>query len=246
MVNFRCNYHISRILRRHVAFAGLSVNVRLNSYNVCQLADKSIISLSGADSYKCLQGLITNDIRCLYSSQVAKKPHDCLYSFVLYPTGKVLADIFIYDKDKDKATSVDSSESEAQPHLVSPKHGRLFIECDDKNLEKVLRHLKRHKLRSDVNIDVVEDLSVWSAFPSQISESIHIDTTSVTFEDSSIFLVDDPRIDCHYRLLGRNISEVESLFEKLSTKHALKIKKVSQDEYVSYRCALGKYLRSIR
>lgn len=227
--------NLLRVLQRQVTFADLPLIARFSSYNACQLVNRSVIQIEGVDSYKCLQGLITNDIRCLYSDQIVKSPRDCLYSFVLHPTGKVLADIFLYDKDK--ASTVEHSESDSES--IAAKRGKLFIECDDRSLEKLNRHLRFHILRKDVTFKVVDDMYIWSIFPSAKFESENLNTASIVSSNDRSLLVDDPRIQNHYRIIADK-TNAEMLLDKFSKKHKLDIKKVSHDDYTNYRCLLGR------
>ena len=94
------------------------------------LAERSLISLTGADVRTFLQGVITNDIRQL-------SPKEPLYACLLNPQGKILFDFFLYDTGDALLLDVWSDWAEA-----------------------LLKKLTMYKLRSDVALQVESSLGV--------------------------------------------------------------------------------------
>ncbi len=97
--------------------------------------DRAILTLTGADRKKLLQGLITNDIGKL-SQGVG------LYAALLTPQGKYLHDFFISEDDDT-----------------------LYIDCEYKRLADLFRRLMMYKLRADVDIkDCSDNYTIFASF----------------------------------------------------------------------------------
>ncbi|MBL6621228.1 MAG: folate-binding protein YgfZ [Rickettsiales bacterium] len=90
------------------------------------LSDRRLIEITGSDSKKFLQSLITNDIYKLS----AKNP---LFSCLLTPQGKFLFDFFIYEINS-----------------------RIIIEINNKFFEQFIKKLNLYKLHTDVEIIAIE------------------------------------------------------------------------------------------
>ncbi|PVH93302.1 Aminomethyltransferase folate-binding domain-containing protein, partial [Periconia macrospinosa] len=115
------------------------------------LPSRRLVSLSGPDAAKFLQGLITNN--------VDKNRESPFYAAFLDARGRVLWDVFVW----------------VYPELTA-KEGdwACDIEVDGGELEALLKHLKRHKLRSKVNIKIVEEseMGVWAGWGLSSADSI--------------------------------------------------------------------------
>ncbi len=96
------------------------------------LSDKFIFSIRGKDSYKFLQGLITNDIYAL-------KDNGILYSLMLTPQGRYYAEIFLYHDEE-----------------------KIFVEVPLLRKEEIMRKFLIYKLRSDVYFAEEEYRVFWS------------------------------------------------------------------------------------
>ncbi|KAF2688323.1 Aminomethyltransferase folate-binding domain-containing protein, partial [Lentithecium fluviatile CBS 122367] len=127
------------------------------------LLHRRLISLSGPDASKFLQGLVTNN--------VDPERQIPFYAAFLDARGRVLWDVFIW----------------VCPELVA-KEGSwtCYIEVDGGEAEALVRHLRRHKLRSKVTITPIEetDMSVWAAWGVQ-PDRLH--------SEQLIALLPDPR-----------------------------------------------------
>ncbi|RKP22624.1 hypothetical protein SYNPS1DRAFT_5860, partial [Syncephalis pseudoplumigaleata] len=104
--------------------------------------DRSLVQLSGEDSVKFLQGLITN-----HMSTIATGGSGFNAAF-LTPQGRLLADIFIYPRN-DGVTF---------PRPV------FLIDGPATERDAILAHLRKYKLRAKVNIEPVDAYAVWSAW----------------------------------------------------------------------------------
>lgn len=95
------------------------------------LRHRRLVSLTGAEAAKFLQGLITND--------VDPKSYRPFYSAFLDARGRMLWDIFVWPQESET------------------KEWGCLIEVDGGEAEGLMKHLKRHKLRSKIVIKLVED-----------------------------------------------------------------------------------------
>ncbi len=101
--------------------------------NNIPIKDRAVLTLSGTDRKKFLQGLITNNIE-----KIAE--NSALYAALLTPQGKYLHDFFISEVDDT-----------------------LFLDCERDRLPDLLRRLMMYKLRADVEItDCSEKYSVFA------------------------------------------------------------------------------------
>ena len=99
--------------------------------------------ISGKDSGHFIQNLITNDIQKCNENSI-------IYSCLLTPQGKFLADFFIFNID-----------------------GIYFFETNKKFYNNLLNRLKIYKLRSDILIDEVKSLYSYSIF------NLHYETDNI-------------------------------------------------------------------
>lgn len=122
--------------------------------------DRALISVSGRDTFKFLQGLVTNDVSHLEKQwettkrvidtfdqqgedeKAADTPPvmapvpDAFYCAFLNPSGRMIAPVFIY------------------PNIVPPDttHPHVLIDCHKGNVEGIMSHIKRFKIRSKVKL----------------------------------------------------------------------------------------------
>ena len=104
--------------------------------------------ISGKDNKAFIQNLITNDIQKCHEGLI-------LYSCLLTPQGKFLADFFVFNID-----------------------GVYYFETNEKFFNNLLGRLKIYKLRSDIIIEEVNNLYSYSIFNLNY-ESDHI----INYED---------------------------------------------------------------
>lgn len=150
---------------------------------IARLSHRHLVSLSGADAAKFLQGLVTNNVN--------PDNHSSFYTAFLDARGRVLWDVFIY----------------VLPERVRETgQWECYIEVDETEKEALKKHLKRHKLRSKVKIEDVEDIHVRALWG--------IDPTALDAADA-VLIIQDPRGPDGrlYRVLGRiqdkNLSSVQ-------------------------------------
>jgi folate-binding protein YgfZ len=99
----------------------------------CQLANRGILRLGGADRRAFLQGLISNDIELCTKERA-------IYAALLTPQGKFLHDLFIIE---------DSDE--------------FLIDCEAARMDDLLTRLKAYTLRAKITLeDAREEFAVWA------------------------------------------------------------------------------------
>ena len=98
----------------------------MSAANIARLTDRGVVSVTGRDSEKLLQGLITNDLE-----QVAPgaTPYPALHAALLSPQGKILFDFFV----------------------VRVADGYL-LDVDRAKAAELVKRLSMYKLRADVAI----------------------------------------------------------------------------------------------
>jgi folate-binding protein YgfZ len=107
------------------------------------LKNRSVIQISGADSQKFMQGLISNDINKI-------SEENAIYALMLTPQGKFLYDFFICQRA-----------------------GVLLIDCNKEKLPEIIKKLSMYKLRSGVKIeDVSQFYEVISILGDKVFEII--------------------------------------------------------------------------
>ncbi|KAF3483445.1 uncharacterized protein GIQ15_02769 [Arthroderma uncinatum] len=114
-----------------------------------RLTNRSLISLSGIDSTSFLQGLITQNLAVPKNSPPVTSP---FYAAFLNSQGRILNDVFIYPSHA--ANSASSGELEME----------YLIEVDKEHAASLLKHFKRHKLRSKLKFRALDEgeRSVWA------------------------------------------------------------------------------------
>lgn len=110
------------------------------------LSSRRIISCSGPDSPKFLQGVITQNILPPASSSSSSVVAAGSYGAFLNATGRVLHDVFIY-RDPRGSTPGES----------------FLIEVDAAEATRLERHIKRYKLRANFAVRLLDpgEVTVW-------------------------------------------------------------------------------------
>lgn len=99
------------------------------------IPNRAMIHVAGADAFKFLQGLITNDMRLL-------ETQDMIYACLLTPQGKFLYDFFIR---KDGAGFIIDCEGGARA-------------------ESLLKKLTQYKIRANVTLALQDNVPVYQIF----------------------------------------------------------------------------------
>lgn len=117
------------------------------------LNNRSLIKIEGDGMYDYCQGLMTNDIFRL-------KTEKSLYTMILNSKGRVLYDCLVYYMND-----------------------HLLLECDKDAASDLTKYLKMYLLRRKLDINILDNISVWALFSS----------TPITMELNSFTVFNDPR-----------------------------------------------------
>ena len=125
-------------------------------------SNSRFFKISGKDSKAFIQNLITNDIeKCNDNAMI--------YTCLLTPQGKFLADFFIFNLN-----------------------GSYFFEVNDKFYNNLLAKLKIYKLRSNIEIEEINEFFSYSIF-------------NIDYDSQHIILYNDPRnINLGKKLILKN------------------------------------------
>ncbi|CAI5487260.1 unnamed protein product [Closterium sp. Naga37s-1] len=146
-----------------------------------RLRSRGVIRFDGRDAINFLQGLLTNDVSTFLQQPppvaspipTPNQPasvHPPIYSALLSPQGRFLYDLFLYRPPHSDAVSSQLDPTGAGPDTGNPDAPELLADVDVANLDDLLAHLKKHKLRANVSFaDVSSDVAVWAHFHSRLS-----------------------------------------------------------------------------
>ena len=102
--------------------------------SITSLPDRGVIAVEGDDRVAFLQGLVSNDVS-------AVRPDQAVWTALLTPQGKWLADFFIVDDGT-----------------------RLLLDCERQQIAELVQRLSRYRLRQRVTLQVEPDLTVQVAW----------------------------------------------------------------------------------
>lgn len=123
-----------------------------------------MIAVTGPDSLKFLQGLLTNDMRLLSAPESPtnptppSRPLKPLYAFMLDIKGRVTHDVFVHHASSILGDTVPTA---------APKH-TYFLDIDRAAVPDLVQHLNRIKLRSKLVVaDVSESITPFAVYGGQ-------------------------------------------------------------------------------
>ena len=163
----------------------------MTTSNYFNLADSKFLSISGEDRGNFLQNLITNDIHKCDST-------NSIYSCLLTPQGKFIADFFIIDHKNT-----------------------YLIETHKKFAEDLIYKLKIYKLRAKVEINIVNDLLSLSIMKN--NDLLQSETDLLLFKDprneklgNKVFVAKNKfkEIEKKYNLIEDNFEKYRELLIK--------------------------------
>ncbi|KAH0366569.1 Aminomethyltransferase folate-binding domain-containing protein, partial [Aureobasidium melanogenum] len=132
-----------------------------------KLSTRRLISLHGPDAPKFLQGILTNNVN--------PASHSPFFAAFLTAQGKVLHDVFVYPT-LGSTFHAEHNKTEDPGYLV---------EVDEQQTSNLLKHLKRHKLRSKFQLRLLEEgeLDIWAAWREDQKWTPH---TNISGEGSNV------------------------------------------------------------
>ncbi|KAK5113719.1 hypothetical protein LTR85_010736 [Meristemomyces frigidus] len=167
--------------RRRLYSSSISAPAPPPPSGAAKLTNRRLISLHGEEAQKFLQGLITNNVHL--------ESRAGFYAAFLTAPGKVLHDVFVYPT-LGSTWHKDVNKSDEQGFLV---------EADADEVEALLKHIKKHKLRAKFKLRLLEqgELDVWSAWKEDERWTAH---TQGSFDDGTLGLT-----DCRAPGMGRRL-----------------------------------------
>ena len=153
-------------------FASSNAPPKPPTSGLAALPSRHLLSLSGPDAAKFLQGIITSNV-------VAKDGNprsDPFYTGFLNATGRVLHDVFIYPYQK--GPGLPSGDAVDRAYL---------IEVDANQSTTLRQYLKRYKLRSKIALQALSpgEATVWQAWDDKSSNAVNLQTNEsrIVFQD---------------------------------------------------------------
>ncbi|TKY89662.1 hypothetical protein EX895_001447 [Sporisorium graminicola] len=164
-------------------------------WKVAKVPHRGIVEVSGRDTVKLLQGLVSNDVKALESSKSTPTSPPLVYAGFMNPQGRMLADVFVHRQ---------------QP--LDDGSPRWLLDLDSRTLPSLLSFIKKFKLRSKVKlVDVSSEYSViqaWSSSgspsPTELTDKLSADPRCPTIGLRGVL----PAADGLH--LGQSVSAVES------------------------------------
>ncbi|KAK4241665.1 hypothetical protein C8A03DRAFT_12033 [Achaetomium macrosporum] len=206
---FTCRGCLTRLARQHQqcrAFSGSvprhAAPARPSPAGLAQLSSRKLISVSGPDAAKYLQGVITAN---LFPGPPGPNPplrSDAgFYAAFLTAQGRVLHDVFIYRDVRDTSNP--------------PGHSWL-LEVDAAEADRLQKHIRRYKLRARFDVRLLDDGEgqVWQAWDDNPSSSISqlSNLGSSSSNSNSMITIPDTRApNLGYRVLTFSPSTPNSL-----------------------------------
>lgn len=185
-----------------------------------RLTNRRLIALSGPDAAKFLNGLITNN--------VDPKRTEPFYAAFLDARGRMLHDVFIW----------------TYPNMHSQKEmigGRgmgdwaCYIDVADNEVQALVKHLKRHKLRSKIDIRIVEETveKEGNDFEDPQVWAIWGDHKAISDSYESIVTFKDPRF------ITDQVTMQRSLLRPVGTSNPANYDNASFKDYTKLRYRYG-------
>jgi folate-binding protein YgfZ len=144
------------------------------------LSSRQLLSLSGPDAAKFLQGLITSNV--LAKDGVPRA--DPFYTAFLNATGRVLHDVFVYPYQKGPGLPDGTSSDRAY-----------LLEMDAGQSATLRSYLRRYKLRSKIALQPLtsDDATVWQMWDDAVPTDPSSDAPSTLTSNDSRIVFRDPR-----------------------------------------------------
>lgn len=170
-----CRACVSNLSRpRFITTSTSTVQPRIKqppSSGLAPIPTRNLLSVSGADASKFLQGLTTGNLIAPDGSLRT----DPFYAALLAPHGRLLFDVFIYPVFKG-----------GEPEYM--------IEGDANHIIRLLKHIKRYALRAAISFRKIEpeEMTVWQAWDHSGGALDAGKLETATSEGAFIF--EDPRV----------------------------------------------------
>ncbi|KAK9511625.1 hypothetical protein O3M35_000247 [Rhynocoris fuscipes] len=215
---------LKKILSCRMATRSVIIDDNLSEVKIEKLNDRSLLYTGGRDAFEFLQMYSTNDLQCLL------KDKQSVYTTFLNTRGRVIHDVFIYNK--------------------SLKEKSFLIESDQHSSRALYIHLAIHRKLKDVILVPRDDkYSVWVIFdpnilqkpPSQMFNHGVYETSDLSFLEEvdfgdEVMVCYDPRIiSIGIRIVAPTGLDIYNLVRQ----HGFKAIKANPGEFKLFRYKLG-------
>ena len=161
------------------------------------LINRKLLAVTGKDSKKFLQGMITNDINLLTEEQV-------IFSAYLNPQGRFLADFFLYQYND-----------------------KIIIDIDQKFIADFIKKFNLYKLAADTNIEIVEAQLISTQEQKLITENFANPIKGACIvKNNNIFAIDNRNLALGLRIILFNnnidfnyVEDSDNQYNLLRLKH---------------------------
>jgi folate-binding protein YgfZ len=162
---------------------------------LASLTSRKLISISGPDAAKYLQGVITANVFTSGSDQHVRTDAG-FYAAFLTAQGRILHDVFVY------------------PDVRKDPRNSFLIEVDASEAERLQKHIKRYKLRAKFDVRVLDEAegSVWHAWDDDASNSNTLTTSnSNSTHNPAVIIMQDTRAPgLGHRIINLSPSQTSS------------------------------------
>lgn len=205
-----------------------------------KLNNKSLLRVSGPESFIYLQSLLTNDMRKLLTNEEYISNEEniqlnqiIIYSYLLSDCCKVLCDMFVY-RGKYFAD------------------GDYVLEVDRNIANAVKRLLLSYHINKNIKVEIANDLHLWSVIPYSLlyphTNADYFSSQEILhpLDSDDIKLAPDPRIGAEYlgyrfltRLHGSQLQDIGKFIKCQSNSKRIKLMQGQLSDYIRLRYKLG-------
>jgi len=144
------------------------------------LVDCSVLRVEGPDSFKFIQGLVTNDLHTIAAQKSG-------YTAWLNNKGRYLFDTIVSPEPEPASTSSSASSTDATPSSFLLQINRPLVPMFEE-------HLKRYKLRMKAQVtDISQEVNVWSVMSTDTDHVKKAVALNNQVRANSAFV--DPRVE---------------------------------------------------
>lgn len=158
-----------KLQRRRFA-SSITAPARPPISGLAALSSRQLLSVSGPDAAKFLQGIITANV----VSNKGEPRTDAFYTGFLNATGRVLHDVFIYPFRGGSGASAQEQDG-------------FLVEVDAAQINVLAKYIKRYKLRAKVALRTIDpgEIAVWHAWNDTPGARLNLasNESRIVFED---------------------------------------------------------------
>lgn len=235
-------------------------------FSIVRLSNRSMLQVTGRDTFSFIQTLITNDLQTQKQS---------VASLLVNENGRILCDLIVhrvsgdpFDKElrlngltwrnfgkrfvdckmsPGSAANYDTAHQSNEPETlrIQMPPEKLWIECDQELAQPLLKTIVGRKVRENVNVQLLPHLNVYAIYPIDRPDAEHthesmIEVPSLVTERA--LFTSDPRLDLiGYRFVTES-TEDELLIQFSAAMLNIKAERITNGtmkDYEMHRFQLG-------